>query len=219
VAIEPITDERIRCPVCGKGYLERRLITDRFEYDGGKQSRKGKRQVTVVAENVPVRVCTHCQETFSGPEAGLVRNRAICRALGLLTPEEICSIRERLKRSQADFAKLTGIGEATISRWERGRLLQSTAMDRYLRLLATNPENITTLQELLPDTEGGEEEEDAEIEQDPNLGRRDTDDPGPAASNLPGPGINRIRKHFPHLRDVEKESSRAQAFQIAPGVN
>jgi HTH-type transcriptional regulator/antitoxin MqsA len=139
VDTEPITEGRIRCPVCGQGHLERRVITDRFEYEGGKK------KVTVVAENVPVRVCTHCQETFSGPDAGLIRNRAICRALGLLTPEEIGAIRERLGLSQAEFAKLTGIGEATVSRWERGRLLQNKAMDRYVRLLAANPDNVRLL--------------------------------------------------------------------------
>jgi HTH-type transcriptional regulator/antitoxin MqsA len=138
---EPMTEARIRCPVCGKGQLEQRIITDRFDY------REGKRQIAVVAENVPVQVCSHCQETFSGPEAGLIRHRAICQALGLLTPEEIGAIRERLGLSQAEFAKLTGIGEATISRWERGRLLQNKAMDRYLRLLATNPDNVRILRD------------------------------------------------------------------------
>jgi len=138
---EPITVEGIRCPVCGKGCLERRTITDRFPYGGGK----GKKQITIVAENVPVEVCTQCQETFSGPEAGLIRHRAICRALDLLTPEEIVALREGLGLSQAEFAKLTRIGEATISRWERGRLLQNKAMDHYLRLLAANPENVRIL--------------------------------------------------------------------------
>jgi putative zinc finger/helix-turn-helix YgiT family protein len=139
VDTEPRTEERVRCPVCGKGHLEPRLITDKFEYE------VGKKRVAVVAEGVPVKVCTHCQETFSGPDAGLVRNRAICRALDLLTPEEIRAIRVRLGPSQADFARLTGIGKATIARWESGRLLQNRAMDRYLRLLAENPDNARIL--------------------------------------------------------------------------
>ena len=112
---EPITVEGTRCPVCGKGHLERRTITDRFACGGSTKARKGKKQITIVAENVPVEVCNHCQETFRGPEAGLIRHRALCRALGLLTPEEIVAIRERLGLSQAAFAKFTDIGEATIS--------------------------------------------------------------------------------------------------------
>jgi hypothetical protein len=45
---------------------------------------------------------------------------------------------------------LTGFGEATISRWERGRLLQNRANDRYLRLLAERPENVQFLESLPP---------------------------------------------------------------------
>ncbi len=143
---ELIPNERIRCPVCGKGHLEHRIITDSFDYE--EEKRKGKK-ITIVAENVPVQVCTNCQETFSGPEAGLIRHRAICRALGLLTPEEIRGIREGLGLSQAEFARLTNIGEATLSRWERARLLQNKAMDRYLRLLAANPANVLHLRDIL----------------------------------------------------------------------
>jgi putative zinc finger/helix-turn-helix YgiT family protein len=142
VNAESVTVNRTICPVCGKGVLASRVITERFEYGEGED------KVSVVAENVPVQVCTHCQETFSGPEAARIRHQAICRALGLLTPDEIRGIRERLGLSQTQFAELTDIGEATISRWERGRLLQNKAMDRYLRLLDRNPGNVRVLEEL-----------------------------------------------------------------------
>ena len=72
--------------------------------------------------------------------------------MGLLTPAEIRSIRERLGLTQEQFTKLTRVGEATICRWERGRLLQNPAMDRYLRLIAASAENVRFLQEL----QGGE---------------------------------------------------------------
>jgi putative zinc finger/helix-turn-helix YgiT family protein len=134
--------KQVVCPVCGKGVLESRVITERFDYGDGEE------KVPVMAENVPVQVCTHCQETFSGPEAARIRHLAICRALGLLTPDEIRAIRGHLGLSLTQFAKLTDIGEATISRWERGRLLQNKAMDRYLRLLDRNPGNVRILKEL-----------------------------------------------------------------------
>jgi putative zinc finger/helix-turn-helix YgiT family protein len=145
VNAESVPVKQIVCPVCGKGVLESRVITERFDYGDGEE------KVSVVAENVPVRVCTHCHETFSGPDAARIRHLAICRALGLLTPDEIRAIRERLGLSQVEFAKLTDIGEATISRWERGRLLQNKAMDRYLRLLDRNPDNVRILNELRPE--------------------------------------------------------------------
>ena len=37
--------------------------------------------------------------------------------------------------SQAEFARVTGFGEATIGRWENGLVIQNVANDRYLRLL------------------------------------------------------------------------------------
>src|SRR5262249_28623596 len=116
-----------------------RTITDTFEY----QCDEGMVQVT--ADGVPISECTACGETYFGPEAGRIRHNAICRALKLLTPDQIKSIRERFQMTQRDFEKHTGIGEATVSRWERGRLLQSRAHDNFLRLLGKNPSNLEIL--------------------------------------------------------------------------
>jgi len=127
------TDRTSRCPVCSGAELRSETRTETFDYDGDGD----KVQVTV--DKVPVEVCPACGEVFSGPEAGRIRNEAICKALGYLTPQEIRRVRERLNLTQAGFAQLTGIGEATISRWERGRLIQNRAMNQYLSLLAYDP--------------------------------------------------------------------------------
>jgi putative zinc finger/helix-turn-helix YgiT family protein len=111
-----------------------RRIRDEFEY-GPDDDR-----ITVVAEAVPVLACPACAEILYGPEAAAVRHQAVCQALGLLSPAEIKALRERLGPDQDDFARLTGIGVATLSRWERGRLLQTRALDRYLRLLDFFPQ-------------------------------------------------------------------------------
>src|SRR2546421_12140352 len=120
------------CPSCGAPSLERRFVKDRFEYGAEDKT------VWVEAENVPVEICARCHETFSGPEAARVRHDAICKTLGLLTPSEIRNLRERLGMTQEQFADWTGIGVATISRWERGRWLQTRAHDRFLRTLHEN---------------------------------------------------------------------------------
>lgn len=138
---ERAKDAAIRCPSCGRAKLTPRIITDRFEYVGDRGP------LVVEAPDVPVQVCEACGETFSGPEAAHIRHEAICRALKLLTPDEIKAIRERLGKTQQEFAELTGIGEATISRWERGRLLQNRANDNFLRLIASNPANLKLLQD------------------------------------------------------------------------
>jgi putative zinc finger/helix-turn-helix YgiT family protein len=123
-----------RCPNCGYAPLRDATITDRFQYE----TDEGK-SVEVEVPDVPVQVCDKCGEQYLGPSAARAQHMAVCRALGLLTPDQIKAIRERLGPTQAEFARLTGIGEATISRWERGRMLPNRAMDRYLRILDDDP--------------------------------------------------------------------------------
>ena len=127
------------CPACGVGHLVAERTTSSFDYEHEGATLK------IHVEDVPVRRCTRCTEVFSGPEASRLEHDAICRAVGMLTPTEIRRVRERFSASQADFSCLTGIGEATLSRWERGRLIQNKAMDLYLRLLESDPENVERL--------------------------------------------------------------------------
>ena len=136
------TEQDVFCPTCEAGRMRLRHITEHFPYEVDGETKM------VVAENVPVHVCDECGEKLSGPEAARIRHEAICRALGLLTPAEIRSIRERLGLTQEQFTKLTRVGEATICRWERGRLLQNPAMDRYLRLITSSENNVRFLQQL-----------------------------------------------------------------------
>lgn len=130
-----------RCSNCGHSPLREQTVTDRFEYQSD-----GEEPLTIEVRDVPVEACPKCGEKYFGPAAARVQHAAVCRALGLLTPQEIQAIRERLGPTQAEFARLTGIGEATLSRWERGRILPNRAMDRYLRLLDRNHSNVTLLQ-------------------------------------------------------------------------
>lgn len=129
-----------RCPNCGNPTLRKDSMTDRFTF----QTEEGE-SVEVEAVNVPVDVCDGCGERYLGPEAAAVHHAAVCRTLGLLTPEEIRKLRERNGLTQSAFAALTGIGEETVSRWERGQTLQNKAMDRYMRLLVKSAENLQLL--------------------------------------------------------------------------
>jgi putative zinc finger/helix-turn-helix YgiT family protein len=137
---DPGTAQRqTRCPVCGNAYLQPQIRTEQFDYevDEGKYS--------VIAENVPSRVCPACGERFSGPDAGRIRDDAIRRALGVLMPDEIRTLRSQLGLSITEFGQLTGIGEIELVQWESGQMIQSRANDHYLRLLAANPENVKVL--------------------------------------------------------------------------
>ena len=69
------------------------------------------------------------------------------RKYGLLSLDEIRSLRERLGLSQVEFGRLLRLGSNTISRWESGRNVQTAAMDMLLRLIRDLPGSLDYLRE------------------------------------------------------------------------
>ena len=135
-----MTQKIRRCPICGHSPLKPTLVERTFEFGTEEQE-----PVTIHAHDVPIEVCDNCGESYSGPETARAEHEAICRELGLPTPAEIVSLRERLHLSQDKFAELTGINQGTLSNWECGRSLPNRAMARYLQLLDALPETIQVL--------------------------------------------------------------------------
>lgn len=86
---------------------------------------------------IPVDVCVECGFASLGHEAEVLLHEAVCMHRGVLTPREVRAVRERHGLSRAAFAEVSGLGEATLHRWENGIHLQNRANDRYLRLLAS----------------------------------------------------------------------------------
>lgn len=72
---------------------------------------------------------------MSVSESRLTHHEAECRRLGVLTPTEIRELRKGYDMSRAEFARVTGFGEATLARWERGEVIQNTSNDSFLRML------------------------------------------------------------------------------------
>ena len=112
---------------------------------------------------LPVHVCPSCGLEFLDHEGQTLRHEAVCAHLGVLSPNEVRGIRKQYGMSRAAFSKVTGLGEATLNRWENGILIQNAANDRYLRLLAES-ENLRRLRHLdaeradsapSPETEAG----------------------------------------------------------------
>jgi putative zinc finger/helix-turn-helix YgiT family protein len=122
-----------KCPNCGQDKLVSVTHTENFDFDLGEE------KVRVRVDNVPIEQCKHCGEILSGPVAAKLRHDAICRAAGLLSPTEIKSLRERFGWSQHHLADLTYFGIATVSRWERGRLLQNRSANKVLLALRDCP--------------------------------------------------------------------------------
>ncbi len=130
--------ETLRCPACGSVEVITRRERQRFPYGQGK----GVVELEVL---VPVRRCSACNFEYLDDSSDAIRHDALCKHLGVLTPEDIRRLRDAYGLSRAEFARLTRLGEATLSRWETGVLVQNAANDEYLRLLRY-PDNVRRLQ-------------------------------------------------------------------------
>lgn len=119
------------CELCGVTGLRTELVRDPFMYGSGADA------VELTAD-VPVHSCSQCGESYTAEEAEKNRHEAVCRHLGVLTPAEIRALRRERGMSRAAFSRLTGFGEATLARWERGEVVQNTSNDSFLRLLMSD---------------------------------------------------------------------------------
>jgi putative zinc finger/helix-turn-helix YgiT family protein len=120
------------CPVCGTPMKEKR----------------GKLAFPVNGEDVRVPDATHlaCPKghdpVLRADDARRLREHALDvyrTKYGLLTAEDIRSLRERFGLTQAELARLLRLGQNTLSRWEAGRNVQTAAMDVLLRVLRDVP--------------------------------------------------------------------------------
>ena len=85
--------------------------------------------------DLPVRHCSACDFQFVDSEGEEIQQAAVCQHLGVLPPQDIVDIRKKHGLSRAAFAGITGLGEASLSRWEKGINIQNPGNDRYIRLL------------------------------------------------------------------------------------
>jgi len=120
------------CPACGTLMREKR----------------GRLSFPVNGEEVRVPDATHlaCPKghdpVLRVDDARRLRERAhdlYRKKYGLLSADEIRSLRERFGLTQAELARLLRLGQNTLSRWEAGRNAQTAAMDVLLRMLRDVP--------------------------------------------------------------------------------
>ncbi len=111
---------------CGGGRHEERSMVETIPYgDDGR---------TFQVE-VPVVFCLDCGNGFTDQRAERLRQAAYLRHVGLLTPEEVKSVRTGLGMTRREFDEAYGIPPASMDRWENGRLTQNRSMDTLLRAL------------------------------------------------------------------------------------
>ena len=123
------------CSECGKGHFAPISRDEPFDFDLGDET------IHVVAHAVPVEQCDVCGAEASGPAAARVRHDAVCKAADFFSPDAVRQLRRELDdMSQDEFARLAGVGVATVSRVERGRLLQNRSTDNLFFLIANSAE-------------------------------------------------------------------------------
>lgn len=135
---DKMSNQTFTCECCGSENVTLDLVTSVFEYKNGKSFD----QITV---ELPVYTCSECEFEYTAQESEMIKHIAICNHLKLLLPEDILNLRTKYALTQAQLAKLTGFGIASIARWESGKLVQSKANDNLLRLLISNPANLVLL--------------------------------------------------------------------------
>jgi putative zinc finger/helix-turn-helix YgiT family protein len=128
------------CLNCGSSDLRTSREREEFPYGVGEEQ-------VMLSAMVPVRKCGACGFDYTDDEAEDARHAAVCRHLGVMTPREVESVRKRLDMSRAEFARLTGLGEASLQRWESGSLIQNKANDNLLYLLSAKAENVRLLRQ------------------------------------------------------------------------
>jgi putative zinc finger/helix-turn-helix YgiT family protein len=136
----------LACPICGSRTLDTEMESDNFVFRSGGVSYP-------VHAVYPSHTCTSCGESFLSEAGETARHAATCVALNRLTPADILALRQRRGLSRKAFAEISGLGEASLSRWESGELIQSESNDNLLRLLATDS-NLRALREI----RGGDKE-------------------------------------------------------------
>ena len=128
------------CPECQSQRVSTEMRFEDFSFRAGGVDYP-------VHSTYPSHVCADCGASFIGESGEIARHEAVCAAMNRLTPHEILTLRQnKLRLSRKALSELSGIGEASLARWEAGELIQSESNDNLLRLLMT-PENVERLRE------------------------------------------------------------------------
>lgn len=105
---------------------------------------ESEEQITIPAVDGTVRTLTLKVPAWRDPRDGEIYldaaaitllDKARARHLGVLAPQELARLRQRLGLTQRQIASLLQIGEKTWSRWETGREIPSRSLNLLLLAL------------------------------------------------------------------------------------
>ncbi len=110
---------------------ERRVVPVTADYSADMEH--DGRVYPVTVKDLEILQCENCNARTL-PDAAYARlTDELRRAAGLFTPSQIAAKRAGLGLSQKEFARLLGVAEATVSRWETGGQIQQRVMNDFMR--------------------------------------------------------------------------------------
>ena len=121
-----------RCLACGEHAVEERV--DQVTLN------RGDRSATYADRRM---VCTNCSNvSYHGAQVS-EHEFAVAAAEreleGLLSAADLCAIRSKYSLRQADMERILSTGPKTWTRWERGKITQTKAADKFIRAIAADP--------------------------------------------------------------------------------
>lgn len=134
-----MTEQELHCLECENGRLSAALFADDFQHEG----------IPIHVDGLECYVCGQCGADPVFPDQIRRNERRIAdakrRSDGRMTGDEVRAVREQFGLSQQEASELFGGGVNAFSKYERGAVLQSVAMDRLLKATAFYPELIDFL--------------------------------------------------------------------------
>jgi HTH-type transcriptional regulator/antitoxin MqsA len=132
----------MRCGNCERGTLHVSSGNESFQFRNAKLN----------VLDYEFSTCDHCSAEIVTADQFKRNVQRIADAkrahLGLLSSNQIRSVRKRFDLSQADASKLFGGGPNVFAKYETGEVLQSESKDKLFRLVMDRPDLINDLRRL-----------------------------------------------------------------------
>ncbi|ELY3856772.1 type II toxin-antitoxin system MqsA family antitoxin [Providencia rettgeri] len=114
------------CPVCGMGHLSSTVESVEFEYKTIKK-----------ALNTKYSICDECGSEIATADDAKFNKRSVTafhkQVDGLLTGKELKEIRKELGITQQQASAIFGGGPNSFTKYEHDDVIQSVAMDKFIR--------------------------------------------------------------------------------------
>ncbi len=110
----------------------------------------GKNVTETVQVKVPAWRDPRTGEVYLDTETTAILDRVKARHMGLLTPKQIKSLRQRIGLTQREISALLQIGEKTWTRWETGRERPFRSINVLLCALRDGKIDVAYLSSLAP---------------------------------------------------------------------